>query len=53
MISVKVPVTIDQLLTSVGQATANIAKHRDAMAQVSAQVKANAAQQPQAGGETK
>lgn len=53
MASVKVPVTIAELLTAVGQSTANIAKHRQAMAQVAAQAKVPVPPQPTAGGESK
>lgn len=46
MASTDAPTTVKDLLTKVGQRTANIQRHRDAMAEVSAQIVA--AQQPAA-----
>lgn len=48
-----VPTTIPELLAAATQTTSNIAKHREAMAQVAAQAKANAQAQAKQGGETK
>lgn len=48
-----VPTTIGELLATVRQGTANIVKHRNAMAEVAAQAKAKAPSQPETGGERK
>lgn len=48
-----VPTTVSGLLAKVTQSTANIAAHRAAMAEVAAQVKANAAAPALGGGEQK
>jgi hypothetical protein len=48
-----VPTTISELFQTVRQGAANIARHREAMAQVAALAKAKQPAQPQAGGETK
>jgi hypothetical protein len=53
MPDVKIPTTIAQLLASAGQSTANIAKHRAAMAQVAAQAAAAIPQPPAQTGEHK
>ena len=52
MISTPVPTTIAQLLAATTQATANVAKHREAMAQVAAEAKARLPQLPPAEGVT-
>lgn len=44
---------VDELMAKVKQSTANIAAHRAAMADVAAQVAANAAQPQSKGGESK
>jgi len=41
------PVTVSELLTKVTQSTSNIAKHRDAMADIAAQVAQQQQQQGQ------
>jgi uncharacterized coiled-coil protein SlyX len=53
MISTPVPTTIAELLQTVTQSTANITKHRQAMAKVAAQAKAAQPQPQPTGGEAK
>lgn len=48
-----VPTTVGELLAATAEATSNIQRHRDAMAEVAAIAKAKVPQQEPAGGEEK